>query len=165
MGGPGQSVISIVDADPDLADLLDARELERARHEALTRVQRLSPGEWDAAAAQEPDDHHRGFLIVDGLLSREVEVLGRRCVELSGHGDVMRPWRWDEEGSHVRAEVGLAGARADAAWRCSTTGSSCASSRGRSSGWSSSTAAPGARTTSRSRWRSRTTSASRTGCC
>ena len=45
-------------------------------------------------------------MIVDGLLSRDVEVLGRRCVELLGHGDVMRPWQWDDEGSHVRAEVG-----------------------------------------------------------
>jgi hypothetical protein len=44
--------------------------------------------------------------VVDGLLSREVDVLGRRCVELLGHADVMRPWSWDEEGSHVRAEVG-----------------------------------------------------------
>ena len=38
--------------------------------------------------------------------SRTVEVLGRRCCELLGHGDVMRPWQWDDEGSHVRAEVG-----------------------------------------------------------
>jgi len=98
--------ISILDADPDLADLLDAGALDRARRETLTRVQRLSPGEWDAGAALEPAIHHRGFLIVDGLLSRTVEVLGRRCVELIGHGDVMRPWSWDEEGSHVRAEVG-----------------------------------------------------------
>ena len=45
-------------------------------------------------------------MIVDGLLSRDVRVLGRRCVELLGHGDVMRPWQWDDEGSHVRAEVG-----------------------------------------------------------
>jgi hypothetical protein len=106
MAGPGPSVISIVDADPDLADLLDARELERARRHAITRIQSLSPGEWNAAAAQEPAEHHRGFLIVDGLLSRTVEVLGRRCVELVGPGDVMRPWRWDDEGSHVRAEIG-----------------------------------------------------------
>jgi CRP/FNR family cyclic AMP-dependent transcriptional regulator len=106
VGAPEDRRISIVDADPDLGDLLDARELERARHEALTRVQRLSPGEWDAGAAQEPAVHHRGFLIVDGLLSRSVNVLGRHCVELVGHGDVMRPWSWDEEGSHVRAEVG-----------------------------------------------------------
>ena len=98
--------ISIVEADPDLGELLDPGELERARREARARLQRLSPGEWDAAAALEHDAHHRGFLIVDGLLSRTVEVLGRRCVELLGHGDVMRPWQWDDEGSHVRAEVG-----------------------------------------------------------
>ena len=52
------------------------------------------------------DSHHRGFLVVDGLLSREVDVLGRRCVELIGPCDVLRPWTWDEEGSHVQAEVG-----------------------------------------------------------
>jgi len=84
--------MSIVDADPDLADLLDPTEVDRARRDALVRVTRLSPGTWDAAAAIEPGIHHRGFLVVDGLLSREVDVLGRRCVELLGHGDVMRPW-------------------------------------------------------------------------
>ena len=58
--------ISIVEADPDLGELLDPGELERARREARARLQRLSPGEWDAAAALEHDAHHRGFLIVDG---------------------------------------------------------------------------------------------------
>src|SRR3954452_16562514 len=98
--------ISLVEADPDLGDLLDSQERERARREALARVVRLSPGEWDAASAYEASEHHRGFLVVDGLLSREVDVLGRRCVELIGPGDVLRPWQWDEVGSHVRAEVG-----------------------------------------------------------
>src|SRR6186997_2123579 len=100
------SIISIVDADPDLADVLEPREADRARRDALVRITRLSRGAWDAAAAIEPGIHHRGFLVVDGLLSREVDVLGRRCVELIGPGDVMRPWSWDEEGSHVQAEVG-----------------------------------------------------------
>jgi CRP/FNR family cyclic AMP-dependent transcriptional regulator len=99
-------MISIVDADPDLADLLEPPEVERARREAVTAECRLSPGEWDAMAAQRPAEHHRGFLLIDGLLSRTVEVLGKRCVELVGHGDVMRPWRWDDDGSHVRAEIG-----------------------------------------------------------
>ena len=98
--------VSIVDADPDLGDLIDPGELERARREALARVVRLSTGEWDAGAALEVDSHQRGFMIVDGLMSRTVDVLGRRCCELIGHGDVMRPWQWDDEGSHVRAEVG-----------------------------------------------------------
>lgn len=103
---PSGELISIVDADADLSELLDTAERERARREALTRVRRLSRGAWDAGTAAQPDIHHRGFLIVDGLLSREVEILGRRCVELLGAGDVLRPWQWDPDGSHVHAEVG-----------------------------------------------------------
>lgn len=98
--------LSLIDADPDLADCVPSERLERARRDALAVVRRLSLGAWDVRAAFEPDVHHRGFLVVDGLLSREVDVLGRGCVELLGAGDVMRPWSWDEEGSHVRAEVG-----------------------------------------------------------
>jgi hypothetical protein len=99
-------LISIIDADPDLADELAESDRERARREALAQVKLLSVGEWDAAASVQPDVHHRGFLVIDGLLSREVEVLDRRCVELIGPGDVLRPWSWDEEGAHVHAEVG-----------------------------------------------------------
>jgi hypothetical protein len=98
--------MSIVDADDDLAALLDDAARERARRDALTRVRRLSTGTWDAATSEHPGIHHRGFLVVDGLLSREVDVLGRRCVELIGPGDVLRPWAWDETGTHVHAEVG-----------------------------------------------------------
>jgi CRP/FNR family transcriptional regulator, cyclic AMP receptor protein len=100
------TAISIVDADSELADLLSESELERARRETLTRVRSLPPGPWEAAEAAEADVHHHGFMIIDGLLSREVEVLGRRCVELLGPGDVLRPWLWDDAGSHVQAEVG-----------------------------------------------------------
>jgi len=101
----GSEVISIIDADADLGELLDAAERERARRDAVTRVRRLSPGRWIAVEAFERDVHHQGFLLIDGLLSREVEVLGRRCVELIGDADVLRPWGWDPSGSHVSAEV------------------------------------------------------------
>jgi CRP/FNR family transcriptional regulator, cyclic AMP receptor protein len=103
---PRPDRISIVDADADLAELLDEEQLARARREALTTVRHLSPGDWDAAAALEPDIHHRGFMLIEGLISRNVEIMNRRCVELIGPGDVIRPWRWDEEGSHVQSEVG-----------------------------------------------------------
>ena len=89
------NAISLIDADPELADVLSPEEVERAKRGALARISRLSPGVWDAAAALEQDSHHRGFLVVDGLLSREVDVLGRRCVELIGPCDVLRPWTWD----------------------------------------------------------------------
>jgi CRP/FNR family cyclic AMP-dependent transcriptional regulator len=98
--------ISIIDADPELGDLLSESERDRARREAVTHARRLSAGEWKVADSMEPDRHHRGFMVVNGLITREVDVLGRRCVELIGPGDVLRPWSWDEDGSHVRAEVG-----------------------------------------------------------
>jgi hypothetical protein len=99
-------LISIIDADPDLGELLDAQEREQARRDALAHERRLSAGEWDAVGAVEPDLHHRGFLVIDGLLTREVKVLGKQCVELIGSADVLRPWKWDPDGSHVHAEVG-----------------------------------------------------------
>lgn len=102
----GGEAISIIDADPELGDLLSPEERERARRETLTRMRHLSPGSWNVTESVEPETHHRGFLIVDGLITRQVEVLGRRCVELLGPGDVIRPWSWDEGGSHVKAEVG-----------------------------------------------------------
>jgi hypothetical protein len=68
-------VISLVDADPELGELLDPGDYERARRDGLARVSRLSPGVWDAAAALDRDAHHRGFLIADGLMAREVDVV------------------------------------------------------------------------------------------
>ena len=102
---PAADLISLLDADPDLGETLDPAERERARVAAMTRLIRLPAGSWDVAAALVTDVHHHGFLVADGLVARQVEVLGRRCVELIGPGDVLRPWRWDESGSHVQAEV------------------------------------------------------------
>jgi CRP/FNR family cyclic AMP-dependent transcriptional regulator len=99
-------VISILDADPELEELLDADERERAREQARTVELQLTHGEWDAGAAHDPDTHHRGFLVIDGLICRTVEVMDRHCVELIGPGDVLRPWKWDPVGLHVHAEVG-----------------------------------------------------------
>lgn len=98
--------ISLLDADADLADLVQELDRERARRQTRTLLRRLRPGEWDVSGALDVSTHHRGFLVAEGLISREVDVLGRRCVELIGPGDVLRPWRWDGEGSHVQAEVG-----------------------------------------------------------
>ena len=61
---------------------LRGRGMEIRTNTRIDRVDesavRLSTGEWDAGAALEVDSHHRGFMIVDGLMSRTVDVLGRR---------------------------------------------------------------------------------------
>lgn len=100
-----REILSIVDADPDLLERIDEGRVAGARRSAVARVRRLEAGSWDAAAAAEDTDHHLGFFVVGGLLARGVEVLGRHCIELVGPGDVIRPWVWDGEGSHVNAEV------------------------------------------------------------
>ena len=106
MSDDGSAILSLLDADPDLGDVLEPAEREKAHRGARARIARLSTGTWDASAEHAPASHHRGFMIVDGLLCREVEIMGRRCVELLGHGDVMRPWPWDPDGLHVHAEIG-----------------------------------------------------------
>ena len=40
---------------------------------------------------------HFGLLVVDGLLLREVRLLGTSSAELLGHGDILRPWDIDGE--------------------------------------------------------------------
>ena len=100
------ATMSLIDADPDFGELLEAGERARARAEGFMRVDELAPGPWDAGSAHARDDFHHGYLVVEGMLARTVDVLGRRCAELIGPGDVIRPWQWDEDGSHVQAEIG-----------------------------------------------------------
>jgi len=99
-------LVSLVDADPDFGELLAPAALLEARRRATARIVTVSPGDWDSAADRVNGEHLHGFLVVDGLIVRTVEVLGRRCAELIGPGDLARPWQWDGEGSHVHAEIG-----------------------------------------------------------
>ncbi len=76
---------------PDLvADIPPGRRhaaVEATR--AATLVVGLGP--WVAEDLHGPPGH-LGVLLLDGLLSREVHVGHRSCLELLGVGDVLRPW-------------------------------------------------------------------------
>ncbi len=98
-------LVSLVDADPDFGELLAPAALEEARRRATARVVVVSEGGWQSLLGGAGGEHLHGFLVVDGLIVRTVEVCGRRCAELIGPGDLVRPWQWDDEGSHVHAEI------------------------------------------------------------
>ena len=49
--------------------------------------------------------YEKHFNGLDAFCQAAVQ-LGCKSIELIGPGDVMRPWSWDDAGSHVRAEVG-----------------------------------------------------------
>jgi CRP-like cAMP-binding protein len=89
------SVISVLDADPDLGEGLSAEERESARRHSGARVRQLPEGEWRPGTEFAPPYPRIGLLVIDGLLTRELTLAGRTTTELLGAGDLLRPWDQD----------------------------------------------------------------------
>ena len=94
----------LLEDDPDLGRSLSSGELGIARREARCAVSRLHPGSWDPGD-REPAEPHLGFLVLDGLIAREVSVGARSSLELLGAGDVLRPWRYLERSLLIETRV------------------------------------------------------------
>src|SRR5690348_4533840 len=80
----------VLDADPDLAEVLSIDERRLARAAATATVIDAEPGalamlEWLARASDGP-----GVLVVDGVLALTVRVGDRVCAELIGAGDLVQ---------------------------------------------------------------------------
>src|SRR5215217_8662934 len=97
--------ISVLDADPDLAVRLAPAALEAARRHAVAPALTVGLGEVDPASWGATADGHLGFLVLSGLLTRSVAVLGRTSIELLGAEDLVRPWEQGEEEASVPREV------------------------------------------------------------
>ena len=84
--------VHLLEADSALAENLppDARELATAHLRA--RVRAFRRGGLDAGEPPADTARHFGFLVLDGLLVREVRVGERSLAEILGPGDVLRPW-------------------------------------------------------------------------
>jgi cytochrome c biogenesis protein CcmG, thiol:disulfide interchange protein DsbE len=81
------------------------------------RPRRLACARWRAPGSCDPGDRdpwswidhpngHLGLLVLDGLLSRNVTLLGRTTMELIGGGDVLRPWDDTDAQPSVPRSVG-----------------------------------------------------------
>src|SRR5215218_8627705 len=97
--------VSVLDADRDLAGRLTAAALAAARHNAIASVFTVRPGGLDPRSWGGTADGHLGFLILSGLLTRSVTVLGRTSIELLGAEDLVRPWEEGAEDASVPREV------------------------------------------------------------
>lgn len=92
--------LSLLDADPDLADGVPETEIEEARRRAVVQILQLEGPRWDPyALAESPPPGLMGLFVVDGLLVRRVSVAGRMACEMFGLGDLARPW--DEDGEYA----------------------------------------------------------------
>jgi CRP-like cAMP-binding protein len=88
-----QGRIQLLDADPGLGEGLPPEVELQARDQLLADAIMLHKGAWDPPD-DEPDGHI-GYLVLDGLLTREVTVGKSRSVELLNVGDLLRPWQED----------------------------------------------------------------------
>ena len=97
--------IRLLEAQPDLAEGLSPQDEADARRHIVAVLEDVPPGRWEPRTNYALDQAFMGLLVVEGMLSRDVELGGRRCSELLGPGDLLRPWDYDEgEASSVPSE-------------------------------------------------------------
>jgi CRP/FNR family cyclic AMP-dependent transcriptional regulator len=88
--------IRLLEAQPDLAEGLEGDELADARRHVVALLDNVDAGPWDPASQYAIDPAFFGLLVIDGMIARDVELGGRRCSELLGPGDLLRPWEYDD---------------------------------------------------------------------
>jgi CRP/FNR family cyclic AMP-dependent transcriptional regulator len=97
--------VPILEEDRELAASIPAAQRDAFRNLLRASVVRLSAGSWDPASASLERSGSLGLLVLDGLMIRNVEVLGRSGAELLGPGDLLRPWELDcDEYASVRTQ-------------------------------------------------------------
>jgi CRP/FNR family transcriptional regulator, cyclic AMP receptor protein len=88
---PGTSeLVHLLDWDEDLLATIPEEDLEIARRNLVAEVHRFDSG-LTTSFEDCTDDACAGLLVLEGLLTRDVEFAGRRSRELLGEGDILRP--------------------------------------------------------------------------
>jgi CRP/FNR family transcriptional regulator, cyclic AMP receptor protein len=91
--------------DPELGLRIPVHDISRARQELVAPVLELQPGHWDVPHGDH--SHGRlGFLVLEGLIARDMTLAGRTATELLGDGDVVQPWLAGREDGLVPYRVG-----------------------------------------------------------
>lgn len=91
-------IAPVLDADPELGERLSAEEFDAAHERLLSRVVTVESGVWLPQQSWNEDQHPTlGLLVLEGLLTRQINVAGRLSTELLGSGDLLRPWDQDAE--------------------------------------------------------------------
>src|SRR4051812_1198999 len=88
--------IRLLEAQPDLAEGLTPEVEADARRHVVAVLEDMPAGAWEPTSGYARDPAFIGLLVIEGTMSRDVEIGGRRCSELLGPGDLLRPWDYDE---------------------------------------------------------------------
>jgi CRP/FNR family transcriptional regulator, cyclic AMP receptor protein len=95
----------VLELDPELGLRIPASEISRARKELVAGVIELPAGHWDVPRREDARGR-LGYLVLEGLLARDMTLVGRTATELLGEGDVVQPWVAHREDGLVRYRVG-----------------------------------------------------------
>jgi len=90
-------LVSVLDADPDLAAGLSREALATASPRLRAEVRSLARGQWRPADEPVPARPDFGMLVLEGAIVRHVTVGDRRSAELLGAGDILRPAQPDRD--------------------------------------------------------------------
>jgi CRP/FNR family cyclic AMP-dependent transcriptional regulator len=99
-----RETVAVLDADAELGRGLDRAAAAKARRRLIAPVWHVEPGPWTAAPRRSAQVRHLGFLVIEGLLAREVVLPGGTSLELLGSGDVIGAAD-DDEAAAPGAEV------------------------------------------------------------
>jgi CRP/FNR family transcriptional regulator, cyclic AMP receptor protein len=80
----------VLEVDPELARRIPPSRVYEARRRLVAPLQTLSPGFCDVPDDNEP--MHLGYLVIEGLLARDVVLAGHVSTELLGEGDLVQSW-------------------------------------------------------------------------
>jgi CRP/FNR family transcriptional regulator, cyclic AMP receptor protein len=97
--------IRVVDAFPEIADLLDPEQERVARQHLVATVHEVKAGVWRPRREIEPEPGHLGLLVLDGLLMRDVVLGDTLATELVGRGDIVRPNDYDGQDAPVPFDI------------------------------------------------------------
>jgi CRP-like cAMP-binding protein len=99
--------IRLLEAQPDLAEGLSPEDEAQARRHVVALLDSIEQGPWEPADRYNLDPAFFGLLVIDGMIARDVELGGRRCSELLGPGDLLRPADYDDTEASVPSESAL----------------------------------------------------------
>jgi CRP/FNR family transcriptional regulator, cyclic AMP receptor protein len=86
----------VLDIDPDLGRAIDASDWAEARQAVRGEVFSVGEGPLVLPAPGDDNPQSLGFLLVDGLLCRELKLRDRHLIELLGPGDLLQHPREDD---------------------------------------------------------------------
>jgi CRP/FNR family cyclic AMP-dependent transcriptional regulator len=86
--------VRILDADPGLLTAVPEASRSMAREKLVAPVIRADQGPWDHTELE--DLEALGMMVLEGLVTRNVDIARTRSREVLGPGDIIRPWVDDE---------------------------------------------------------------------